>query len=157
MYSQSLDKYKASVHRKTVPYVTLPTILWESVVAIMPIAMATIPESTAHVFQLDIYVNNLARKKGKADYDIGGSGKTSSAMVWATLWRALLAARPTRIDHRLVPFGQQIFVRNLSSQSFLCFMSFKRMHENKNRSHKNDYLAQQAEPPFPSGNVCVNR
>ncbi len=55
----------------TVPHFTLPAISWEAVAAIMPIAIATIPESTAHVFQLDIYVNNLARKKGKADYDIG--------------------------------------------------------------------------------------
>jgi uracil permease len=31
----------------------------------MPIAIATIPESTAHVFQLDIYVNDLARKANK--------------------------------------------------------------------------------------------
>lgn len=29
----------------------------------MPIAIATIPESTAHVYQLDIYVNDLAKKK----------------------------------------------------------------------------------------------
>jgi uracil permease len=29
----------------------------------MPIAIATIPESTAHVYQLDIYVNNLAKIK----------------------------------------------------------------------------------------------
>ena len=31
--------------------------------AIMPVAIATIPESTAHVYQLDIYVNDLAKKK----------------------------------------------------------------------------------------------
>ncbi len=31
----------------------------------MPIAIATIPESTAHMYQLDIYVNDVARKKGK--------------------------------------------------------------------------------------------
>ncbi len=37
----------------------------------MPIAIATIPESTAHVYQLDIYVNDLARKKNcKKKYDI---------------------------------------------------------------------------------------
>lgn len=37
----------------------------------MPIAIATIPESTAHVFQLDIYVNDLARKKNSGKrYDI---------------------------------------------------------------------------------------
>ena len=37
----------------------------------MPIAIATIPESTAHLFQLDIYVNDLAKKKGvKKEYRI---------------------------------------------------------------------------------------
>lgn len=37
----------------------------------MPIAIATIPESTAHIYQLDIYVNDLAKKKGsKKKYDI---------------------------------------------------------------------------------------
>jgi uracil permease len=30
----------------------------------MPIALATIPESTAHLFQLDIYVKDVARRKG---------------------------------------------------------------------------------------------
>ena len=29
----------------------------------MPIAIATIPESTAHIYQLDIYINDLAKKK----------------------------------------------------------------------------------------------
>lgn len=53
-----------------VPHFTLPTISWPAVLAIMPIAIATIPESTAHLFQLDIYVNNLAEKKGKPRYDI---------------------------------------------------------------------------------------
>ena len=46
-----------------VPAFTLPKISWEAVFAIMPIAIATIPESTAHVYQLDIYVNDLAKKK----------------------------------------------------------------------------------------------
>jgi uracil permease len=55
----------------SLPHVTWPKASWAAVAAIMPIAIATIPESTAHVFQLDIYVNNLARKKGKKDYDIG--------------------------------------------------------------------------------------
>ena len=36
----------------------------------MPIAIATIPESTAHMYQLDIYVNDLARKKGKGEYGL---------------------------------------------------------------------------------------
>lgn len=46
------------------PVFTLPKASWMAVAAIMPVAIATIPESTAHVFQLDIYVNDLAKKKG---------------------------------------------------------------------------------------------
>jgi uracil permease len=55
----------------SVPHFTLPKFSLAALTAIMPVAIATIPESTAHVFQLDIYVNNLARKKGKKPYDIG--------------------------------------------------------------------------------------
>ena len=51
------------------PAFTLPKVSWAAVAAIMPIAIATIPESTAHIYQLDIYVNNEAKKKGKR-YDI---------------------------------------------------------------------------------------
>jgi len=46
------------------PNFTLPLPNWAAVFAIMPIAIATIPESTAHLYQLDIYVNDLANKKG---------------------------------------------------------------------------------------------
>jgi uracil permease len=53
-----------------VPHFTLPIVDWKAVLAIMPIAIATIPESTAHLFQLDIYVNDLAKKKGKGEYKI---------------------------------------------------------------------------------------
>ena len=52
------------------PHFTLPKPSLAAVLAIMPIAIATIPESTAHLFQLDIYVNDLARKKGKGEYKI---------------------------------------------------------------------------------------
>jgi len=52
------------------PVFTLPKPTLQAVAAIMPIAIATIPESTAHVYQLDIYVNDLAKKKGKKEYDI---------------------------------------------------------------------------------------
>ncbi|WP_066715672.1 uracil-xanthine permease family protein [Clostridium sp. Marseille-P299] len=48
------------------PTFTLPKANWMAVAAIMPIAIATIPESTAHVYQLDIYVNDLAKKKGSS-------------------------------------------------------------------------------------------
>ncbi len=47
-----------------VPAFSFPKANWASVVAIMPIAIATIPESTAHMYQLDIYVNDIAKKKG---------------------------------------------------------------------------------------------
>ncbi len=47
----------------SVPAFTLPKFSAEAIWAIMPIAIATIPESTAHIFQLDVYVNDLARKK----------------------------------------------------------------------------------------------
>lgn len=47
-----------------VPIFTFPKPSWAAVAALMPIALATIPESTAHVFQLDVYVNDLAKKKG---------------------------------------------------------------------------------------------
>ncbi|HWR20153.1 MAG TPA: solute carrier family 23 protein [Clostridia bacterium] len=46
------------------PAFSLPKVSWVAVAAIMPIAIATIPESTAHVYQLDIYVNDVARAKG---------------------------------------------------------------------------------------------
>lgn len=53
------------------PHFTLPRIDWVAVGAIMPIAIATIPESTAHLYQLDIYVNDLAeKKKVKKKYSI---------------------------------------------------------------------------------------
>ncbi|HBT64071.1 MAG TPA: xanthine permease [Ruminococcaceae bacterium] len=47
-----------------VPAFTFPRVSLAAAAAIMPIAIATIPESTAHIYQLDIYVNDLAKKKG---------------------------------------------------------------------------------------------
>jgi uracil permease len=52
------------------PAFTFPKASLAAVAAIMPIAIATIPESTAHIYQLDIYVNDLAEKKGKKRYNI---------------------------------------------------------------------------------------
>ncbi|WP_303864839.1 uracil-xanthine permease family protein [Alkalibaculum bacchi] len=53
------------------PIFTFPKPTVAAVVAIMPIAIATIPESTAHIYQLDIYVNELAKRKGsKKRYNI---------------------------------------------------------------------------------------
>jgi uracil permease len=48
----------------TLPHFTLPKPSWNAALAIMPIAIATIPESTAHLYQLDLYVNKLAEEKG---------------------------------------------------------------------------------------------
>ena len=48
-----------------VPAFTFPRVSWAAALGIMPIAIATIPESTAHMYQLDIYVNDVARKKNK--------------------------------------------------------------------------------------------
>lgn len=54
-----------------VPAFSLPKPCIEAVVGIMPIAIATIPESTAHMYQLDIYVEDVARSKGKkTDYSM---------------------------------------------------------------------------------------
>ena len=50
-----------------VPAFSLPKVSWTAAAAIMPSAIATIPESTAHMYQLDIYVNDLARKKGRKE------------------------------------------------------------------------------------------
>lgn len=55
----------------SLPIFTFPKPTWAAVIAIMPIAIATIPESTAHIYQLDIYVKELARRKNsKKKYDI---------------------------------------------------------------------------------------
>ncbi|HNX15176.1 MAG TPA: solute carrier family 23 protein [Oscillospiraceae bacterium] len=53
------------------PAFSLPRVSWAAVAAIMPIAIATIPESTAHVYQLDVYVNAAAKEKGSGKkYDM---------------------------------------------------------------------------------------
>ncbi len=49
-----------------IPAFTFPKPSFAAVLAIMPIAIATIPESTAHMYQLDVYVNDLAKKKGSS-------------------------------------------------------------------------------------------
>lgn len=54
----------------TFPWQADPSLIGAAVLAIMPIAIATIPESTAHIYQLDIYVNDLAKQRGKGEYKI---------------------------------------------------------------------------------------
>ena len=56
------------------PAFSLPKFSLEAILAIMPVAIATIPESTAHMYQLDIYVNDVAKKKGvEKKYDLIGA------------------------------------------------------------------------------------
>lgn len=52
------------------PHFTLPTPSLEAALAIIPIAIVTIPESAAHLFQLEMCVNDLAKKMGKKEYKI---------------------------------------------------------------------------------------
>ncbi len=55
-----------------VPQFTLPDFgnpkAWESVAAIAVIAIATIPESTAHLYQISLYVDKVAHDMGKEPY-----------------------------------------------------------------------------------------
>lgn len=59
----------------SVPRFTLPAFnSWGlmAIGAIAPVAVATIPESTAHLLQIDLYVNDLSKKLGrKKEYKIG--------------------------------------------------------------------------------------
>ena len=54
------------------PAFTLPKYSLNALVGIMPIAIATIPESTAHMYQLEIYINDVAKEKHKGKYDMIG-------------------------------------------------------------------------------------
>ena len=49
----------------SLPHFTFPKWSPAAILAIMPVAIATIPESTAHLYQIDLYVNNLAKKLGR--------------------------------------------------------------------------------------------
>ncbi len=57
-----------------VPKITLPAFsspkAWEAIAAIAIIAIATIPESTAHLYQISLYVDNLAENMGKEKYNL---------------------------------------------------------------------------------------
>ncbi|NLG27854.1 MAG: xanthine permease [Chloroflexi bacterium] len=48
-----------------VPNFTLPVFKWQAIAAIAPIAIATIPESTAHLYQISLYVDRLADDLGR--------------------------------------------------------------------------------------------
>ncbi|MHB0856214.1 MAG: uracil-xanthine permease family protein [Anaerolineae bacterium] len=48
-----------------VPAFTTPIFKWSAILAIAPIAIATIPESTAHLYQISLYVDQLAEDLGR--------------------------------------------------------------------------------------------
>ena len=56
------------------PKFTLPAFsspqAWEAIAGIAIIAIATIPESTAHLYQISLYVDNLAENMGREKYDL---------------------------------------------------------------------------------------
>jgi uracil permease len=47
------------------PAFSLPKFTWGAILAIAPIAIATIPESTAHLYQISLYVDQLADSLGR--------------------------------------------------------------------------------------------
>ena len=53
-----------------VPAFTLPIFKWSAILAIAPIAIATIPESTAHLYQISLYVDRLADDLGRPRQEI---------------------------------------------------------------------------------------
>ncbi len=57
-----------------VPAFTMPAFgdprAWELVVSISLIAIATIPESTAHLYQMSLYIDTLAEQMGRKPYNI---------------------------------------------------------------------------------------
>ncbi|MEL7636604.1 MAG: xanthine permease [Chloroflexi bacterium] len=68
---RSLPEAVANQGIFALPHFTVPTVYWPAALAIMPVALATIPESTAHIYQLDVYVNDLAKKLGREKkYDL---------------------------------------------------------------------------------------
>ncbi len=56
------------------PRITLPAFedprAWGSVVSIALIAIATIPESTAHLYQMSLYIDGLAKELGRAPLEV---------------------------------------------------------------------------------------
>jgi uracil permease len=57
-----------------VPNITLPAFenpaAWASIFSIALIAIATIPESTAHLYQMSLYVDQLAKELGRPPFEI---------------------------------------------------------------------------------------
>lgn len=76
-YFQGIKNASSVALLDVMPWKTLPaafqnwSLVGVSIIAIFPIAFATIPESAAHVNQIDLYVNELANQRPeKKDYKI---------------------------------------------------------------------------------------
>ncbi|MEA3308841.1 MAG: solute carrier family 23 protein [Chloroflexota bacterium] len=74
-YSSSMDYSGiASASFFRIPKFTLPAFgnprAFESIAAIAIIAIATIPESTAHLYQISLYVDELAEEMGEEPYEL---------------------------------------------------------------------------------------
>jgi uracil permease len=54
------------------PPVTTPRFDWHAILAITPMALATIPETTAHLYQLSLYVDKEAEQQGRPKQSIAG-------------------------------------------------------------------------------------
>jgi uracil permease len=54
------------------PPVMLPLFNWKALWAIAPMALATIPETTAHLYQLSLYVDKEADRQGRAKQGTAG-------------------------------------------------------------------------------------
>lgn len=75
-YLQGINDAPTISMLDVMPWVTIPAafntpnLIGIAIIAIFPIAFATIPESAAHVNQIDLYVNNLSKDKEGKDYMI---------------------------------------------------------------------------------------
>ena len=56
-----------------VPALSLPKVSWAAVIGIMPIAIATIPESTAHMYQLG-HLRKRPRQEKRQDDEVQSGG-----------------------------------------------------------------------------------
>jgi uracil permease len=60
----SVERIAAAQWVRVPPFST-PIFKWPAILAIAPIAIATIPESTAHLYQISLYVDRLAEDMGR--------------------------------------------------------------------------------------------
>jgi uracil permease len=52
------------------PNFTLPLFSWQAILSIAPVALITIPEATAHLYQISVYVDRLAEEQKRPPVNI---------------------------------------------------------------------------------------